>query len=885
MLKPVKRALSVAALACAYYATGTLGLLLAVPPGYATIIWPPSGIAIGSLLLFGARLWPGIFVGSFVLNGFVAHAWTLSGDFVLTKALIAAGIATGSTLQALGVRVLIQRCMRLPIELSSWRDLSLLLGLCGPVGCVIAPTCGMLTLTLGGALPPDTLLHNWLTWWAGDLFGVVVFLPLMLILPGAPTRLRWRGQGVGALSVAGLLILLLSLGLTFYAWRLVAHFVYEKNNSQFAALAQESATALLHRIDTYEHVLLGGMGFFRSTGSVSRAQWRTYIEADDIPRNYPGIRGIGWITDVPAPELAKFAQDMRRQGQPDFVVHPVGSYPDHFIISYIEPIELNHQAIGLNIAFEHNRYSAALLARKTRTPVITRPISLVQALSGGPSFLMLVPIYDTSDPLGSAQPGEGRFRGWIFAAFAAQSFLTGLTNSQGQTLHLRVYDEQEEPESLVYDSNAGGERHEPSFKVRKVLNVRQRRWILSWESTAGFEAGNRDTEPTLVLVSGVLLTFLLGGIMMMLAHRAETVEQLVRRKTQQLIENEERYQTLVDGVTDYAIYRLDAGGCVRSWSTGAQLVEGYGAQEILGRHFSHFFSKEDQAKGEPARILGEAARLGHYATESWRLRKDGTRFWATAVTHALRNARGNLIGFARVVRDATQRHELEQLKSEFISTVSHELRTPLTSIRGSLGLLEAGVLGKMSEQAQSMIKIAHQNSQRLVRIINDILDIERIESGKLELRLESLAVAPLLRHALEVNEGYGHKYQVRFVLQTAPEQVSVRADSDRLQQVMSNLLSNAAKFSPAGAEVRVRATSTQDRVRFEVEDHGTGIPEEFRGRIFEKFAQADASASRRFDGTGLGLSITRQLIEAMAGTIGFNTVVGQGTTFYFELPS
>jgi integral membrane sensor domain MASE1 len=272
----MKRAvLHSAALACAYYVTGNLGLLLAVPPGYATIIWPPSGIAIGALLLFGADLWPGVFLGSFILNGVISHAWSLSGAFVLSKVLIAAGIAAGSTLQALGVRALIQRTKRLPIELSSWRDVAVLLALCGPLGCVIAATCGVLALALGGVLPAGRALHNWLTWWGGDLFGVVVFLPLMLILPGAPTRLRWRGHGLGALPVAGLLILLLSLGLTFYAWKMVAHFVYEKNTAQFAALAQESEKALLHRIDSYQHVLLGGVGFFQGAGSVSPAQWRT----------------------------------------------------------------------------------------------------------------------------------------------------------------------------------------------------------------------------------------------------------------------------------------------------------------------------------------------------------------------------------------------------------------------------------------------------------------------------------------------------------------------------------------------------------------------------------------------------------------------------------
>jgi signal transduction histidine kinase len=226
-----------------------------------------------------------------------------------------------------------------------------------------------------------------------------------------------------------------------------------------------------------------------------------------------------------------------------------------------------------------------------------------------------------------------------------------------------------------------------------------------------------------------------------------------------------------------------------------------------------------------------------------------------------------------------------QLRDEFISTVSHELRTPLTSIRGGLGLIEAGVLGKLPEKAEAMVKIALQNSERLVHIINDILDVEKIKSGGLEMHIESVPLKALLEQAIEVNQPYGVKYQVRFQLADSPAGIEVAADAGRLMQVMANLLSNAAKFSPAGGgAVKVRAFERGECVRVEVEDRGTGIPEEFRKRVFEKFAQADSSSSRRFEGTGLGLSITRDLIKAMNGTIGFTTQAGQGTTFYFELP-
>jgi signal transduction histidine kinase len=252
-------------------------------------------------------------------------------------------------------------------------------------------------------------------------------------------------------------------------------------------------------------------------------------------------------------------------------------------------------------------------------------------------------------------------------------------------------------------------------------------------------------------------------------------------------------------------------------------------------------------------------------------------------------------GLLRAIRYAIERQRMQvetdqirklqlQLRDEFISMVSHELRTPLTSIRGALGLINAEALGKLPEKAKAMVQIAYQNSERLVRIINDILDMEKINSGGFEMRIGAVAVADFLQEALEANHAYGVKYQVRFILEAAATGMQMAADPERLMQVMANLLSNASKFSSPGSPVRVRAFERDTFVRIEVEDYGTGIPESFRESVFEKFAQADSSSSRRFDGTGLGLSITRKLVQAMGGTIGFTTILDQGTTFYFELP-
>lgn len=236
------------------------------------------------------------------------------------------------------------------------------------------------------------------------------------------------------------------------------------------------------------------------------------------------------------------------------------------------------------------------------------------------------------------------------------------------------------------------------------------------------------------------------------------------------------------------------------------------------------------------------------------------------------------------IQDITERKRIEQMKNEFVSAVSHELRTPLTSISGSLGLVVSGMLGELPINMKNMLGIAHKNSQRLTLLINDLLDMEKLLAGKMDFDLRVQPLLPIIEQSLEANKAYADTFGVALVMNLERADVFVNVDAQRLQQVMANFISNAVKFSPAAGTVEIDVTRCEPHIKIAVVDHGPGVSEDFRTRIFQKFAQADSSDSRQRGGTGLGLAISKAFVERMDGSIGFESEPGQGATFFAYFP-
>jgi PAS domain S-box-containing protein len=333
-----------------------------------------------------------------------------------------------------------------------------------------------------------------------------------------------------------------------------------------------------------------------------------------------------------------------------------------------------------------------------------------------------------------------------------------------------------------------------------------------------------------------------------------------------------------------AVLELDPRGIVAEVNQAAELLFGYAAAELVGRHMRVLVKPdfhEEFARRWASLVAERRPETGVIRTP----RRDGIELLCEWTVTPLVNPEGDIIAVVAQGRDVTAQREAERVKKEFTSTLSHELRTPLTSIIGSLQLINSGIVGELPKDVAELSGVAERNGQRLLDLINDLLDIEKIESGKLTLNPERVRLDELVRESMVLNKAFADRFKVRFELDGELAARHVVADHKRLLQVMTNLLSNAAKFSPEGDAVKIAMIQDGWAVRVAVHDRGPGIPEAFRTRIFGRFAQADSTATRQKGGTGLGLAICKRLIEMMQGRIAFEDRPGGGTTFWFELPA
>jgi PAS domain S-box-containing protein len=403
---------------------------------------------------------------------------------------------------------------------------------------------------------------------------------------------------------------------------------------------------------------------------------------------------------------------------------------------------------------------------------------------------------------------------------------------------------------------------------------------------------------------------------------------LRRMAEEELRQSEERFRLLVQGVKDYAIFMLHPSGHIATWNDGAERLKGYTEEEIVGRHFSTFYPPEDIAARKPDRELEIATATGKYEEEGWRLRKDGSRFWANVLITALRNKHGDLVGFGKVTRDLTERRAAEEralddarrvaaeeaarssaedrareladlaeqlrrqtaeletanrAKAEFLAAMSHELRTPLNAIGGYAELLTLGISGPVTPEQTEQLDRIRRSQQHLLGIINDILNFSRIEAGQLTYEMAAVPLHEIVGSVMHMVAPQATAKQLKLERLSCPPDVVAWADRTKVEQILVNLLSNAVKFTEAGT-ISLSCAHHDGHVAIAVRDTGEGIPGDKLESIFEPFVQVGRSLTSTRQGTGLGLAISRDLARGMGGDITVESTVDVGSTFTLTLP-
>jgi PAS domain S-box-containing protein len=363
----------------------------------------------------------------------------------------------------------------------------------------------------------------------------------------------------------------------------------------------------------------------------------------------------------------------------------------------------------------------------------------------------------------------------------------------------------------------------------------------------------------------------------------------------------EIYQLMVDSVRNYAIFMLDPDGHVASWNRGAERIKGYTPDEIIGQHFSVFYLPEEIASDKPARELKIAKRVGKFEEEGYRLRKDGTEFWASVVITAVRDNNGKLVGFSKVTRDLTERRAAQEkaiadarriaraeaantAKSEFLAAMSHELRTPLNAIGGYTELLTLGLAGPVKPQQKEYLERIRKSQQHLLGIITDLLNFSRIEAGNVSYDLRPIMLGNVIESVRPIMEAPAVAKGIELRTEALSLDCVAIGDRARVDQILLNLLSNAIRHTAAGGSVTIGCAFSRKTASITVSDTGSGVPKDKLEAIFEPFVQLGRSLSSAHEGMGLGLSISRDLARAMNGDLTVSSKVGVGSTFTLTLP-
>ncbi len=800
------RPVAIIALALAYVIAGKLSYFSTIPPGYAPVIWPPAGIALAGLLIYGYRIWPGVLLGALIINGLIPE---LTGSItdILISLLTTLVISTGATLQALAGAYWLKRYAGFPNGLRLKKAVLLFILYGAALSATINSSLSVALLVATGKIPLANALNDWLSWWTGDLLGILIFTPMTLAWLLKNTN-YWRHRRL-AITLPTLMMFALTAAAVAYE----ADSSNQRIQLEFDQHVEELNNALKDGLINESHALHALKNLFITSKAVNREEFKFITE--QLATDYQNIQAFSWVPLIQNADKNAFEKTIQKQVDITFKINELDANEqpvrakerDHYTpVTFIEPYQINKKALGFDISSSPERLTALNIATDSGALAISARVKLIQDDTQG--ALVIIPLYRSALPIQTLAEKRLAISGYVIGVLRLNDVVTtALKHIKTNDLAYRLIDsfaplaeqllyssDEPFPEPLVIQEKAW-------FSAKKTLSSRitlpfgGRTWLFEVTPKQDYFAWHRSGYTELVLLLGLLLTSLVSLTSLVASGRARWLQQLINKSTEEL--KQQHKHTLL------------------------LLHEKEKQQTLL------LAAKEDIERAE-------------YLANS---------------------------------------------KSQFLSNMSHELRTPMTAI---IGFSDLAMHEEVPPQTSEYLHYINTASKHLLAILNDILDVSKLEAGQMTLQLGHFKLTEIQTtlHGLFIHAAQTKGLTLTIDIETKVPNALI-GDSQRLRQILINLLGNAIKFTQQGSvtlNISLQQLDDQQaRLLFAVTDTGMGISAEQQAKLFLPFSQVDEGYARNFEGTGLGLSISQSFVQLMGANIMLDSDYGLGSCFSFEL--
>ncbi len=903
--------------ALGYFLVGKVALLLAIPPGYASPLYPSAGLALAATLVYGWRALPGVALGAMAAN---APLTPLRGLADLAGLLVPLVTGVGAALQAGIGTALVRWRVRGPLVLGEPRDVAAFCLLGGLLACTVNASLSTLALAVAGVVPAGARAFTWWTWWGGDTLGVLIGAPIALTLIGRP-RADWAARRI----TLGL-PLLVATALLAGATGLVTRWDTERSQHSFLRDAATMGATLDAEMRQSLYALEAIHGLFIGSQEVSDNEMRR-VSAPWLALPIH-LQAMGFSERVARADLTRFeARVARQSGRPYRVFDRLATAtadPDVVAIRFVEPMAPNQAALGLNALSVAAARDAILRSARDDTPAATTGFRLTQERENQAGVVVYRALYRATRGTPSGDPNSGQpspaqrpaaLSGVVFVSLRMQQSVTAALHDAPAYLRWCLLEQtagSASPNRLAGPDGCNTAAP-AALHHERPIDFAGQRWLLRVDAGLGDVPDAGFANAWLFSTVGLLSAAMLAALLLMVTGRTRRIEAAVDARTQDLqrevaerqradsalSESEQRFRNIFDQAPIGIIY-TDLAGRVRDANPKLREMIGYSADE-LARHTLGELTLDDDRSAtahELARLL--QGDLPMVQRRSRLRRGDGQILWVQMNLSALRGPDGQPQRLVAVVEDITERrlredaelgrHQAEtanRAKNEFLSRMSHELRTPLNAMLGFAQLLDLDRRPALAPHQMAWVAQVLKAGWHLLEMINDTLDLSRIDAGMMRMSLAPVDLGPLVAHCVAMVEPAAVRRGITLQVQLAGDAQHVLGDETRLKQVISNLLSNAVKYNTPGGRVEVSTRRVADnRLEVRVLDTGLGLSPAQMAELFQPFNRLGRESSDT-EGTGIGLVISRRLAELMGGDLHAERPAGpgQGATFVLTLPA